>query len=107
MKTDALRLLPTVSLFLAGPLVALLSSQASAQDAAAYFTQDVMPLLDSAGCSSTKCHGAAVGKGGFKLSMFGAEPELDHEFLTRAAEGRWINHVEPAASLFVQKVTKP
>ncbi|MHC4399228.1 MAG: DUF1549 domain-containing protein, partial [Planctomycetota bacterium] len=71
----------------------------------AYFVQDVMPLLSKLGCNASKCHGAGRGKGGFRLSMFGAEPQLDYQALAKWAEGRRINRVEPAKSLFLQKAT--
>ena len=50
------------------------------------FINDVMPLLDKLGCS--QCHAAGGGKGGLKLSMFGAEPEHDYAALTRSRAGR-------------------
>src|SRR6185503_5368450 len=42
------------------------------------FVNDVIPVLTRAGCNSGTCHGAAVGKNGFKLSLRGYAPELDH-----------------------------
>ncbi len=69
------------------------------------FRNDVMPLLGSRGCNATECHGSQKGKGGFKLSMFGAEPEQDYTALTKADEGRRINRVEPLKSLVLLKAT--
>ncbi len=71
----------------------------------AYFVSDVMPLVSRLGCNATACHGSQVGKGGLKLSMFGAEPEFDHGALTKSAGGRRINKVEPPQSLFLLKAT--
>lgn len=68
------------------------------------FINDVMPLLDKLGCS--QCHAAGGGKGGLKLSMFGAEPEHDYAALTRSRGGRLVDRIEPANSLFLLKVTE-
>jgi len=70
-----------------------------------YFLRDVMPLLTSAGCNAAKCHGSTGEGGGLYLSMFGADARADFTTLTRVAEGREINMVEPARSLFVLKPT--
>lgn len=70
-----------------------------------YFDRDVMPVISSVGCNSSQCHGAVGGKGGFELSMFGADVEGDFESITRGGEGREINRIEPAKSLFVLKAT--
>ncbi len=42
------------------------------------FTRDVVPVLTQAGCNALSCHGSPVGKAGFKLSMYGFDPALDH-----------------------------
>jgi hypothetical protein len=57
------------------------------------------------GCNQAACHGSAKGKGGLRLSMFGAEPDFDYEALTRASEGRTLNRVEPAKSLLLLTAT--
>jgi hypothetical protein len=69
------------------------------------FVNHVMPLLNKLGCNQAKCHGSLQGKGGFQLSMFGANPADDYSALTRAAVGRRINKVEPPKSLFLLKAT--
>ena len=38
------------------------------------FERDVMPILTTVGCNTGSCHGAARGKDGFRLSLFGACP---------------------------------
>jgi hypothetical protein len=67
------------------------------------FLGDVMPVLNKWGCNQSQCHGSAKGKGGMRLSMFGADPAADYEAFTRAAQGRRINRVEPAKSLMIAK----
>ena len=69
------------------------------------FLRDVLPLFSKLGCNGIQCHGSALGKGGFRLSMFGAEPDADYEALTRLHLGRRINRVEPLKSLVLLKAT--
>jgi hypothetical protein len=69
------------------------------------FRNDVIPLLARLGCSSGACHGANSGKGGFKLSLRGYAPELDHGAITRQLGGRRISHEQPERSLFLRKPT--
>jgi len=64
---------------------------------------ELEPVLTKAGCNAGACHGAQYGKGGFKLSLFGADPDADHNVLARDALGRRVNVVEPAASLVLMK----
>ncbi len=67
------------------------------------FQLDVMPIFMRAGCNTGSCHGAARGKDGFMLSLFGYDPNGDHFRLTRAIPGRRINLAIPEESLLVQK----
>ena len=61
--------------------------------------------MTKAGCNSGACHGAAAGKNGFKLTLRGYDPEVDHMVLTRQALGRRVNLLEPARSLMLLKPT--
>jgi hypothetical protein len=70
---------------------------------AVLFRPDVMPLLSRAGCNQVDCHGGFRGKGGLKLSLFGADAESDYEAVTRSGKGRRINPVEPRQSLLLLK----
>lgn len=67
------------------------------------FTNDVMPVLTRAGCNTGSCHGAARGKDGFRLSLFGFDPVGDYTRITREIGFRRINLAIPAESLFVKK----
>lgn len=67
------------------------------------FRQDILPVLTRAGCNSGKCHGAASGKDGFRLSLFGYDPVGDHYRLTQEMHGRRINLADPANCLLVNK----
>jgi hypothetical protein len=72
-------------------------------DRAISFKQDVMPVFMRAGCNSGGCHGAARGKDGFRLSLFGFDPDGDHFRLTGEMPGRRINLGLPADSLLLEK----
>lgn len=67
------------------------------------FVKDVMPVLTSAGCNTGGCHGSSRGKDGFRLSLFGYDPDGDHYRLTREAIGRRINLTVPEESLLLEK----
>src|SRR6185437_9239811 len=67
------------------------------------FKRDVMPVFMRAGCNVGGCHGAARGKDGFRLSLFGFDPDGDHYRLTRELNGRRINLAMPAESLLREK----
>jgi hypothetical protein len=69
------------------------------------FVNDVMPILAKAGCNSSACHGSPTGKAGFKLSLFGYEPALDHTAIVQDGSGRRVNLKDPARSLILLKPT--
>jgi hypothetical protein len=69
------------------------------------FKLDVMPVFMKAGCNSGSCHGAARGKDGFRLSLFGFDPDGDHYRLTREINGRRVNLALPRESLLMEKST--
>jgi hypothetical protein len=69
------------------------------------FRNDVVPVLTKAGCNTGKCHGSASGKDGFRLSLFGYDPEGDYARLTREVVGRRINLSSPADCLLLNKAT--
>lgn len=69
------------------------------------FKLDVMPIFMRTGCNSGSCHGAARGKDGFRLSLFGFDPDGDHFRLTREINGRRINLAIPQEGLLMEKAT--
>src|SRR5437868_1486860 len=69
------------------------------------FERHVMGLFGRMGCNAGSCHGSFQGKGGFRLSLFGYDPGLDHGALTRDLLGRRISSVDPAQSLILRKAT--
>ena len=58
------------------------------------FENDIIPVLTKAGCNTGACHGAAVGRGGFKLSLYGGDPLADYESIVLELEGRRVNPVQ-------------
>ena len=67
------------------------------------FRRDVMPVFMRAGCNTGGCHGSARGKDGFRLSLFGFDPEGDYFRLTRELGYRRVNLAVPEESLVLQK----
>lgn len=67
------------------------------------FRLDVMPVFMKTSCNNGSCHGAARGKDGFRLSLFGFDPAGDHFRLTREIPGRRINLALPEESLLIEK----
>ena len=67
------------------------------------FRLDVMPVFFRAGCNSGGCHGAASGKDGFRLSLFGYDPAGDYYRLTQQMVGRRIDVAVPEQSLLLMK----
>jgi hypothetical protein len=84
--------------------VALLLLAAAAQPKLS-FVKDIVPIFTKSGCANSNCHGSIRGQNGFKLSLFGYEPELDYEAIVKAQNGRRINRADPAKSLILQKPT--
>jgi len=62
------------------------------------FVKDVVPIFTMAGCAGANCHGSIRGQGGFKLSLFGYEPDLDYQ----AIQSR-IDTDHPEQSLLLKK----
>ncbi|MFZ4594646.1 MAG: DUF1549 domain-containing protein, partial [Verrucomicrobiaceae bacterium] len=73
------------------------------KDRAVSFNLDVMPIFMRTGCNSGGCHGAARGKDGFRLSLFGYNPNDDYKNLTREMVGRRVNLAIPEESTLIEK----
>jgi hypothetical protein len=69
------------------------------------FDTEVLPVLTRAGCNAGACHGAAAGRGGFKLSLFGGDPGADYRAIVQELEGRRVNLARPERSLLLLKPT--
>ncbi len=75
----------------------------AAADRPISFKLDVMPVFAKSGCNTGSCHGAARGKDGFRLSLFGFDPDGDHYRLTREINGRRVNLALVHDSLILEK----
>ena len=75
----------------------------SAAERPVSFRQDVMAVLSKAGCNSGPCHGNKSGKGGFKLSLRGEDPEADYAALVQGVLGRRLDFARPDESLLLLK----
>ncbi|MBS0210673.1 MAG: DUF1549 domain-containing protein [Planctomycetes bacterium] len=67
------------------------------------FTLDVMAVFTRAGCNTGSCHGAARGKDGFNMSLFGFDPAGDHYRITHELGFRRVNLALPAESMLLEK----
>src|SRR2546428_2408460 len=85
--------------------IALLFGQSAGIGAAVSFRNEVEAVISKAGCNAGTCHGNKYGKGGFKLSLRGQDPELDLPALTRDGSARRTNPFEPEQSLALLKAT--
>lgn len=84
--------------------VLIFCAAASADDEIS-FKRDVMPVFLKHGCNAGDCHGASRGQDGFKLSLFGFDPEGDYYRLIEEYPGRRINAAAPQQSLVLTKAT--
>ena len=59
------------------------------------FSRHVVPLFSRLGCNAGACHGAVKGQNGFRLTLFGVDPALDHQRLVREFSSRRLNFQDP------------
>jgi hypothetical protein len=76
-----------------------------ALSAVPHFDTEIIPVFTKAGCNAGACHGAAAGRGGFHLSLFGGDPAADYEAIVHELEGRRVNLARPGESLLLAKPT--
>jgi hypothetical protein len=69
------------------------------------FERHIMGLFSKAGCNNGSCHGSFQGKNGFRLSLFGFDPDKDYTALTREIHARRIDIQHPDESLLLRKAT--
>jgi Protein of unknown function (DUF1549)/Protein of unknown function (DUF1553) len=69
------------------------------------FRTEIIPILTKSGCNSGACHGAAAGRGGFRLSLWGSDSNSDFAALVEDLEGRRVNLAKPSRSLVLTKPT--
>ena len=69
------------------------------------FTEQIRPILNKSGCAMAACHAAQHGKGGFKLSVFGSEPDTDYRAIVLDQIQRRVDTIRPENSLVLLKPT--
>jgi hypothetical protein len=69
------------------------------------FERQITPLLTKAGCNAGTCHGKAEGQNGFKLSVFGYDPQADVNALVKEGRGRRVFLAAPEHSLLLLKAS--
>src|SRR5947209_14926952 len=101
------RWVPAIALLILLPLIgaATGTDAPAAPGVPVSFRNEVMPILSKAGCNAGACHGNKSGKGGFKLSLRGQDPDADHATLTRDLFARRTNPLDPDRSLLLLKAT--
>jgi hypothetical protein len=69
------------------------------------FARHVEAVFSRLGCNGGGCHGAVKGQNGFRLTLFAADPALDHQRLLREDGGRRLDGADPEMSLLLLKAT--
>jgi WD40 repeat protein len=69
------------------------------------YIRDVTPILSKAGCNAGTCHGARLGKNGFKLSLRGYDPIYDTRAFSDDHASRRVNVASPNQSLMLLKAS--
>ncbi len=83
-------------------LLGLMTNSVRADDAVDFDTE-IVPILTRAGCNAGSCHGAAIGRGGFKLSLLGSDAAADHAAIVHQLQGRRVNLSDAEKSLLLKK----
>ena len=104
MTAHSMTKMASLTLLLLSQLMFVAAKDARAEEPASVsFRRDVMPIFFRAGCNSGTCHGAARGKDGFHLSLFGYDPKGDYFRITQQMIGRRVNVAVPEQSLLLKK----
>src|SRR6202043_2795990 len=67
------------------------------------FANTMIPIFSKLGCNNGGCHGKLSGQNGFRLSLLGADPDLDYMTLVRENRGRRVAPSAPDHSLLLLK----
>ena len=69
------------------------------------FANQIIPVFSKYGCNASGCHGKAEGQNGFKLSVFGFDPQADYQALTMEGRGRRLFFAAPEKSLLLRNAS--
>ncbi len=75
----------------------------AAADVPVSFTREIEPILTKVGCNGGACHGASLGRGGFRLSLFAFDPTFDYQQIVQSNEGRRVVLNDPERSIVLAK----
>ena len=67
------------------------------------FQYETLAVLTKQGCNTGSCHGSPKGKGGFSLSLFAYDSQIDRKSLVRGGFNRRTNVYDPDESLMLKK----
>ncbi len=73
-------------------------------DEVPHFQKHVAPLFSRLGCNGRSCHGSFQGRGGFQLTLFGYELDVDYDALLDEESPR-IDLADPAEGLILVEPT--
>lgn len=104
-KTQAAAIMMLAAVLLSNTTKASEPAPSKPHDRTVYFGTDVVPILTKLGCNGGGCHGKATGQNGFRLSLFGFEPEFDYEAIVKESRGRRLSPAAPDNSLLLTKGT--
>jgi hypothetical protein len=93
-------LVSALSLLFAAPGIVVAQGRT---DSAVSFARDVLPVLTKAGCNAGTCHGSLQGRGGFRLSLLGFDPQADYAAITKEGRGRRVSPASVERSLLLAK----
>src|SRR5437773_722403 len=91
-------LLPVITFVLFTPLIQAVELPDKTTVKDVDFERHIMGLFGRSGCNSGSCHGSFQGRGGFRLSLFGYDPQRDYNALTRDMLARRLNVLNPDQS---------
>ncbi|MBM81481.1 MAG: S-layer protein [Planctomycetaceae bacterium] len=103
MSLPIRRLRPLAFLALSSILLPTTAVRASELISEIDFTNDIVPIFTKLGCNGGGCHGKSTGRGGFKLSLFGYEPQLDYQEIVHGSRGRRLFQGNSKRSLLLLK----
>lgn len=90
----------------AGAVSAAADERSGVEDEDFHFAYRISPILAKNGCSAAECHGGGNGQGGFKLSLFAADPRWDYDAIARELGGRRLDMADPENSLLLKKPSR-
>lgn len=96
----------SVNLYIIAFMCLALTTGGAQGASALTFINDVAPILTKASCNTGACHAkAGNGQNGFRLSLFGFEPQEDFEHIVKEGRGRRVFPAAPEHSLLLRKAT--